>query len=165
MQRGNVMKLHFMKYRKLSYVISAVLLVVTVLLVVWLVCWQDAGAGCPWVLHSHQGPGSPGYCCLAPCETPPHPSLPPTAGLPGEQWRRPTPLASGRCGLGTRCPSRCARLQLAPPPSPFFSPLCVQALLIREQGPFMWCWPRWAAPTHPWLGISFASGARSPSGS
>ena len=24
-----------------------VLLVVTVLLVVWLVCWQDAGAGCP----------------------------------------------------------------------------------------------------------------------
>ncbi len=30
MQRGNVMKLHFMKYRNLSYVISAVLLVVSV---------------------------------------------------------------------------------------------------------------------------------------
>ena len=76
-----------------------VLLVVTVLLVVWLVGWQDAGAGCPWVPHSHPGPGSPGYCCLAPCKTPPRPSLPPTAGLPGERWRRPTPLPAGAAGL------------------------------------------------------------------
>lgn len=56
--------------------------------------------------------------------------------LPGERWRRGRP-ASGRCGPGTPCPSRCARLQLAPPPGPFFSPFCVQALLICEQGPFM----------------------------
>ncbi|MBR4860053.1 MAG: hypothetical protein IKV10_02010, partial [Alphaproteobacteria bacterium] len=35
MQRGNVMKLHFMKYRKLSYIISGALLLVSVLSIIF----------------------------------------------------------------------------------------------------------------------------------
>lgn len=75
--------------------------------------------------------------------------------LPGERWRRGRP-ASGRCGPGTPCPSRCARLQLAPPPGPFFSPFCVRALLICEQGPFMQRRPHQAPPQpSPTLGRGF----------
>lgn len=59
------------------------------------------------------------------------------------------PLPAGAGGRpGTLSRSRCARLQLAPAPGPFFSPLFVRALLIWEQGPFMWrrAWPGLASP-------------------
>lgn len=110
-------------------------------------------AGCPWALRSHMETGSRGRCHRAPCVSPPGPALAPPAGvwrspgLPGRQWGAGGCPASGRCGPAWHAGLfKVLQTAAGPRPRPFFSLLSVEALLIWEQGPFMW---RWAWPGLP----------------